>query len=96
MLENHPKMEKQKILYFFSQNETIIFKNQTITIKEQRLKNVHVFFSRLLRDTCSNSAISRNFFSQRIRYFSQLVREILATSPGTYFLRFVVAFSPAP
>ena len=36
MLENHPKMEKQKILHFFSQNETIIFKNRTITIKEQR------------------------------------------------------------
>ena len=41
MLENHPKIEKQKkILHFFSQNETIICKNQTITIKEQRLKCV--------------------------------------------------------
>ena len=40
MLENHPKMEKQKHTAFFSQNETIIFKTQTITIKEQRLKPV--------------------------------------------------------
>ena len=64
--------------------------------KTTKTQKMFMFFSRLLRDTCSNSAISRNFFSQRVRYFSQLVREILATSPGTYFLRFVVAFSPAP
>ena len=37
-----PKWKRKKILHFFSQNETIIFKNQTITIKEQRL---HVFFA---------------------------------------------------
>jgi hypothetical protein len=36
MLENHPQIEKKKTIAFFTQNETIIFKNQTITIKEQR------------------------------------------------------------
>ena len=44
----HIKNKTLKNVVFFTfhgtQNETIIFKNQTITIKEQRLKNVHVFF----------------------------------------------------
>ena len=32
-----PKLKSKKQLHCFTQNETIIFKNQTITIKEQRL-----------------------------------------------------------
>ena len=42
-----PKWKSKKKLHFFSQNETIIFKNQTITIKEHRFG---VIFSRTEMD----------------------------------------------